>query len=306
MTRARKVLVAVRCTWLSSWPIVVYGPTMNTSSRPMTSGGSSRLSSTPASQTRGNGSVPRASIRASGVPSSRRTASVTRPDSSEMTSGSSAPGPSSAVTISCQDRWVSKVITGPSRASQITPAPITEATPAADLARRARPVPGGPGRGGPPPAPALPEAGAGLAAQLTADLTGYRARRPGQRWLQQGEPARLVLGQALLGQRVGHERDAGRGGLADDRDVDDLRRAILGRLGAARRGDCQRGLGVLVGVGEVAQVDRRRQLDVAQVQLDRLGDERAGRVELTGLQRGVKRGLGVDLRAVGGTEVAGA
>ena len=44
----------------------VYGPTMKTSSSPMTSGGSSRLVSTPASHTRGKGSVPRASIQASG------------------------------------------------------------------------------------------------------------------------------------------------------------------------------------------------------------------------------------------------
>src|SRR6185437_3309863 len=214
---------------------------MNTSSRPMTSGGSSRLSSTPASHSRGKGSVPRASIRASGVASTSRTASVTAPDSSEITSGSRAPGTWSAVTTWCQDRWVSSVITGPSRASQITAAPITEARPEADRARRARPAPGGPGRRGPSPAPALPGAGAwlaaGLAAQFTADLARYRARRTGQRGLEQREPALLVLGQAGLGQGVGHEGDGRRGRLADDRDVDDLRRAALGRLGPAGRGD---------------------------------------------------------------------
>ena len=69
----------------------VNGPTMKISSSPMTSGGSSRLDSTPASQTRGSGSVPRASMKASGVQSSTSTASVTPPDSSETASGSSAP-----------------------------------------------------------------------------------------------------------------------------------------------------------------------------------------------------------------------
>ena len=92
---------------------------------------------------------------------------MTTPDSSEMTSGSSAPGTVSAVTIWCQDRWVSSVITGPSRASQITPAPITEATPEADRPGGPGPSPAGRAGAGRPPAPALPETGAGLAAQLT-------------------------------------------------------------------------------------------------------------------------------------------
>ena len=48
-------------------PIQVYGPTMKTSSSPITSGGSSSAHRMPASQTRGNGSRSRASIHASGV-----------------------------------------------------------------------------------------------------------------------------------------------------------------------------------------------------------------------------------------------
>src|SRR5215472_18849046 len=47
----------------------VYGPTRKISSSPITSGGSSRVHSMPASQIRGNGSFPRASSQASGVPS---------------------------------------------------------------------------------------------------------------------------------------------------------------------------------------------------------------------------------------------
>jgi len=89
--------VADRCTVPSSVPSGVYGPTMKISSSPMTSGGSSRLHSTPASHTRGNGTVPAASFQASGVPSSSSTPSVTAPDSSDTTSGSSAPGTASAV-----------------------------------------------------------------------------------------------------------------------------------------------------------------------------------------------------------------
>ena len=108
----------------------------------MTSGGSSRLHSTPASQTRGNGSEPRASFQASGVPRSSSTASVIAPDSTETSSGSSAPGTASAVVIWCQDRWVSSVITGPSRATQMTRAPASEATPLAEptVRRRADPA----------------------------------------------------------------------------------------------------------------------------------------------------------------------
>ena len=48
-------------------PIQVYGPTMKTSSSPMTRGGSSSAQRTPASQILGNGSRSRAIIHASGV-----------------------------------------------------------------------------------------------------------------------------------------------------------------------------------------------------------------------------------------------
>ena len=120
----------------------VYGPTMKTSSRPMTSGGSSRLHSTPASQNRGNGSEPRASFQASGVPRTSSTASVITPDSTDVTSGSSAPGTDSAALTWDQDRWASSVITGPSRATQMTAAPASEATPLAERAVRRRADPG--------------------------------------------------------------------------------------------------------------------------------------------------------------------
>ena len=92
----------------------------------MTSGGSSRLHSTPASHTRGNGSFPRASIQASGVKNTNSTPRVTSPDSTEVTSGSSAPGDVSALTMALPDRCVNRAITGPSRTSQITPAPATD------------------------------------------------------------------------------------------------------------------------------------------------------------------------------------
>ena len=70
--------------------------------------------------------MPRASIHASGVQSTNSTPSVTAPDSSETTSGSSAPGAVSELAMACQDRWVSRAITGPSRAIQMTAAPMTE------------------------------------------------------------------------------------------------------------------------------------------------------------------------------------
>src|SRR5579863_79199 len=126
MTNARNVLVADWCSQLSTCPTGVYGPTRKTRSRPMTSGGSSRLHSTPVSHTRGNGSFPRASSQASGVQITDSTPSVTRPDSTEVRSGSSAPGEVSELAISPPDRWVARAITGPSRATQITPAPATD------------------------------------------------------------------------------------------------------------------------------------------------------------------------------------
>src|ERR1039457_972929 len=235
MTSARNVFVAERWTTPSACPIGVYGPTMNISSRPITSGGSSRLQSTPASQTGGTGSVPRASFQASGVPRTISTASVTPPASADTRSGSSAPGADSELPIACQDRCVSKVISGPRRANQMTPAPATDANP--DTERMARgpadarsngPGPRCPGPCCPDWAPrtAPPAAAAGLAAQLTLHGCGNRAASADPGRQQQRESARLVLGQARR-QRVLHERDRGRGGLADDGDVDHLRRAAL-------------------------------------------------------------------------------
>src|SRR5579875_2799322 len=269
MTRARNVLVADRWTCPISSPIVVYGPTRKTSSRPITSGGSSRLASTPASHTRGKGSVPRASFQASGVPRSRSTASVTAPDSTETSSGSSPPGSVSALATAWPDRWVSRAMTGPSRAIQTTAAPATEAAP--DTERRAgapaRIRPGGRGRPGGSSPVAPPAAAAGLAAQLTLD--GARHTAAGGRRGQQREPALPVLGQARARQRVLDERDIGRAGLADRGDVDDLRRAGLGHVAD----DLHRGLGVGRRIRRAAQVDRGGQRDVVQVQFDGLGDE---------------------------------
>src|SRR5215510_2558872 len=112
MTSASRVFVADKLKCPSSSPIGVYGPTMNTSSSPITSGGSNKLASTPASQTRGNGKAPLASAQASGVPSSTSTTSVIPPDSAETASGASAPGALSELVTDCQDRWVSSAITG--------------------------------------------------------------------------------------------------------------------------------------------------------------------------------------------------
>ena len=48
----------------------------------------------------------------------------------------------SAALTWCQDRWASSVITGPSRATQMTAAPASEATPLAErtVRRTADPV----------------------------------------------------------------------------------------------------------------------------------------------------------------------
>src|ERR1700722_8637069 len=297
MTRARKVLVADRLKWASTLPIGVYGPTRNTSSSPMTSGGSSRLHSSPASHTCGNGSFPRASIQASGVPTRASTPRVTSPDSTETSSGSSAPGAVSELAMALADRWVKSAITGPSKASQTTAAAITETTADAERARRWAPMtPWGPARrgrrGGGPPETAPPAAAAGLGAQLTRDRGRDRALVPDHGRGEHGESARLVQGQAGRRQRVLDERGPGRSGRADDGDVDHLGRARLGN--PVRERHLRRR--VLGGVLAAAQVDLRHQRDVGQVQLDRLGDERARRVELPRLERRVQRGLGVDLR----------
>src|SRR5580698_10616754 len=189
----------------------------------MTSGGSSRLHSTPVSQTRGNGSFPRASIQASGVQMTNSTPRVTSPDSTEIRSGSSAPGAVRDFVIAFQDRWVNRTITGPSRASQIMPVPVTETKADAERSRSEppanRPRPAARrGPGGSSPWTAPPAAAAGLAAQLTRDRGGNRACRAGHLGGNQGEPARLVLGQARRRQRVLDERDGGRGRRADDGD----------------------------------------------------------------------------------------
>src|SRR5512142_1155119 len=237
MHSARNVLLADRFRCPSSSPIGVYGPTMKISSRPMTRGGSSRLHSTPASQTRGNGSRPRAISHASGVQITNSTPSVTAPDSTETTSGSSAPGAVSELTTACQDRWVSRASTGPSRAIQITAAAMTETAP--DTERTLRGVlpglPGGPGGTEGPDGPGACSPGtvplaavAALAAQLTLDGAGYRAGVAEHRGRQHREAAGLVLREARAGQRVRDERGPGRGRRADRGDVDDLRGALIG------------------------------------------------------------------------------
>ncbi len=106
---------------------------MKTSSSPMTSGGSSSAHSTPASQILGNGSRSRAIIHASGVHRQISTARVTPPDSTDVSSGSRSPGPVSAVQMSPGDIRVMSVITGPSRATQMTSAPTSDK--AADIER---------------------------------------------------------------------------------------------------------------------------------------------------------------------------
>src|SRR5579875_1228052 len=310
MTRARNVLVADRCTWPISSPIGVNGPTRKISRRPITSGGSSRPHSSPASHTRWNGSLPWASIHASGVQTRNSTPRVMAPDSIETTSGPSAPGARSAVQTERADRCASRAITGPISAIQTTAAPATDAAP---YTERTVPVPAGPRPAGPcaPDGPGwtggsvpwtVPAAADGLGAQLTLYRPGDRAAVAGHGRREHGVSALLVLGQARGGQRVPDERGPGRGRLADQRDVDDLRRPLLHLAAGERDGR----LLVLRGVREVAQVDRVGQLDVVEVELDRLGDVRAGRVQLARLERRVERGLGVDLRRIGRAQVRGA
>src|SRR5690349_7541503 len=230
MTRARNVLLADRCRASRPRPTGVNGPTMKTSSRPITSGGSRSTRSRPASHTRGNGSRPRASSQASGVPSTSRTASVTAPDSTETTSGSRAPGLVRAVLAAPGEMCVSRVMTGPSRASQMTRAAATDTAPDAErIARGERGPPGPPGPPGPAdgrrPGPEssrtpLPAAATLLAAEPTLHLGGLTAAR--QLRGEQRVPALLVQGQALLGEHVGGEFGARRA-LVDRGDVDDQR-----------------------------------------------------------------------------------
>src|ERR1700761_124837 len=244
MHRARNVLVADRCRWPRSSPIGVYGPNRKTSSRPMTSGGSSRLHSTPASHTRGNGSRPRASIQASGVQPKNSTASVITPDSTEVSSGSNAPAAVSADQVADQDRWVSSAMTGPSRAIQMIAAPTIEASDETDRARdTARPAGFG---------------WFGLAAQLTLDGGGDRGLVAEHGRGQDGEAALLVLGQARGRQGVLDERRPGRRRGADTGDVDNLGAALLGHPVL----QLHRGLLVRGRISRAGQADRIGQFDV--------------------------------------------
>src|ERR1700716_3118920 len=198
MTRARNVLVADRCSAPRNWPIGVNGPTRKISSRPITSGGASGLHSPPPSQTRGNGSLPRASIHASGVPSTSRTASGTPPAVSETTTGSRAPGAVSALAMALPDTWVSRAITGPSSAIQITPAPATEANPDTErIVRGSPPPPPGPRGprlpGGWSPRKAPPAAAAGLEANLALHRRRDRTRITEHLRRDQRVPPLLVL-----------------------------------------------------------------------------------------------------------------
>src|SRR6266704_574427 len=272
-------------------PMGVNGPIMNTRRSPMTNGGSSRTVSTPASQARPNGSLPRAIIHASGVPSRIRTASVTAPDSAETTSGSSAPGADSARPTAPADRCASRAMTGPSSATQMMPATATETRP--DTGRSACPAPAPPpgqARGGcPEPSPsrtAPPATAAGLAAQLILHRCRDRAGSTEQPRLQQRVTALLMQREPGRGEHVRDEPGPGRAVL-DGGDIDGQRRAVLGHV--AR--DSDRRLAVLAGQGRTAEVDRRRQLDVMQVQLGRLGLVGAGGVKLARLQPGLEGGL---------------
>src|SRR5262245_34980802 len=293
MTSARNVLVADRCRPDSRCPIGVYGPTMKTSSSPMTSGGSSKVASTPASHTRGKGNVPLAIAHASGVQSSRSTPSVTAPDSADRISGSNAPGAPSELVMLLHDRCVTSAMTGPRSATQMTKVPAT----ASDRFACCNPR----GTATPPGSTCADADGVTviqLAPKLFPDRGGHRAGRTGQRRRQQRVAALLGVTRAA-GRRehVGDERVACRGVLraAEGGDVERERRAGFGlRTGAA--GNRDRCFGVLVGEGRVAQVDVRRQADVAQVQLLGLRQVSASRVDLAGLQPRVERGLLEDLR----------
>ncbi len=152
-----------------------------------------------------------------------------RPTPARSTSGSSAPGAVSELAISCGDSVGQQ---GDHRAEQGDP-DHARADHRGD-ARRGPDPPRGAGRAArrrarPAAAPcrtAPPETGAGLAAQLTLHRGRDRAGGPDRGRRQQGEAARLVHRQAGRRQRVLDERDRRRGGLADDRDVDDLRASL--------------------------------------------------------------------------------
>src|SRR5215471_315808 len=263
MTRARNVSVADRCKPESTCPIGVYGPTRNTRSSPTTSGGRSRLASTPVSHTRGKGNAPRASAQASGVPSRTRTPSVTAPDWTDKISGSKAPGALRELVIACHDRCVSSAMTGPSSAIQMRPVPAR----ASDLLTE-RSVRGTATPPGPPPlgAGGVTIAGSALAAKLIPDRGGNGAGRAGQRRRQERISTLLCVERAASRrQHVGDERVARRRVLraADRGDVQDQRRSGLGYL-ASGTCDRDRRLRILVGHRRLAEVNVRRQADVVQ------------------------------------------
>src|SRR5208282_1664784 len=154
--------------------------------------------------------------------------------STDVTSGSRFPGPVSAAHRSPGDIRPIRVITGPSRATQMTAAPRMENPEEMERTRAPRPpVPFPRKRDGPErelsPSRATPEeAACGLGAQLTEDSGGRGALVADERGRDQLEPSGLVLRQAGRRQRVRDERGPGRGRRADLGDVDDLGRSALG------------------------------------------------------------------------------
>ncbi len=96
---------------------------------------------------------------------------MTPPAASETTTGSSAPGAVSAPAMALPDKWVSRAITGPSSAIQITPAPATDTKPETErILRGSAAAPPGPSGlrlpGGWSPRKAPPAAAAGLDAKI--------------------------------------------------------------------------------------------------------------------------------------------
>src|SRR5215831_8622235 len=209
---------------------------MKTKSSPTTSGGRSRLASTPASHTRGKGNEPRASAHASGVPSSTSTPSVTAPDWTDKISGSNAPGALSEVVIECHDRCVSSAMAGPSSAIQMTNVPIRASDRLTERSLGGTATPPGPpplGAGG------VTIAGPALTAKLFPDRRGNGAGGPSQRRREQRITASLcVQGTTGRRQHVGDECVTGRSVLraANRRDVEYQRPPGLGLL-ARRAGD---------------------------------------------------------------------
>ena len=84
--------------------------------------------------------VARAIIHASGVVTTSRTARVTAPDVTETTRGPSAPGALRELTMALPDKCVARAMTGPSKATQITPAPTRATTPATEWMAQGAPL----------------------------------------------------------------------------------------------------------------------------------------------------------------------